>query len=189
MPVGAGGISLLVGQVRYGGAATQDRFAATLMAAIEDGIVADAVIAGSGREATALWQLRKACTEWCFAQGRLVPHDISLPPMHLPAFCARAAGIVAAIDPGARSHIYGHLGDGNLHNLVQTAEGAAVSEAVNALVVEMGGSVTAEPGMGRGKARWLPLVADAPGIAAMARLKAAFDPRGILNPRRVLGAG
>ena len=91
---------------------------------------------------------------------------------------------VRAVDPGARLIIYGHVADGNLHvNVVPSAEADGRHEdAVFAFVVSLGGSISAEHGIGALKARWLPLIRSASERALFARIRAAFDPAGILNP-------
>jgi FAD/FMN-containing dehydrogenase len=102
------------------------------------------------------------------------------------------AGVVTGADPGARVITYGHVADGNLHvNVVPGAGvaggGAAVADgrhqdAVFSFVASLGGSISAEHGIGALKARWLPLVRSDAERALFARIRSAFDPAGILNP-------
>ncbi|WP_343504238.1 FAD-binding oxidoreductase [Alloyangia pacifica] len=150
LPEGAG-LYLLIEMQGPSQALRPEAFETVLMAAFEDGLIADVVLAQSGREASALWHLRELCTEFSFSLGRLRPHDLSLPLAALPSFVERADARVRELDPEAQVLIYGHLGDGNLHYLVRTEQGEAVSAAVNALAAEMGGSITAEHGVGLDK--------------------------------------
>ncbi|MEQ3624775.1 MAG: FAD-binding oxidoreductase [Celeribacter sp.] len=180
------GLYLLIEMQGSARALREDAFEEALMAACEDGMLDDVVVAQSGREATALWHLRELCTEYSFSLGRLQPHDLSLPLSELSGFVARAETLVAEVDPTAQVLIYGHLGDGNLHYLVRTDQGPAVSEAVCTLAAQLGGSITAEHGVGLDKRAYLPLVRGAAERAAACRVIAALNPGGRLNAGRVL---
>jgi FAD/FMN-containing dehydrogenase len=115
-----------------------------------------------------------------------VPHklDVGVPLAALEAFLVRVREVVEEAAPGARAILFGHLGDGNVHVNVLGAppEDPAVDEAVLRLVAELGGTISAEHGIGVAKARWLPLVRGEADLAAMAALKRALDPAGLLNP-------
>ncbi|MGI3165400.1 FAD-binding oxidoreductase [Pseudooceanicola sp. 200-1SW] len=164
-----------------------DAFEAALIEAYEAGLCRDVVVSQSAREHDRFWALREACVEYTFSLGQLVPHDLSLPARALPAFLTEARARLSAIDPEARPYIYGHLGDGNLHYIVKTQARAEVSAALNGLAARMGGSITAEHGVGQDKAPYLSLVRSAEERQLMTRLKAALDPTGVLNPGRLLG--
>lgn len=131
-----------------------------------------------------LWQLRERHTEAVNAEG--VPHklDVSVPAARYAELIERAPVAVAAVDPAARTICYGHVGDGNVHvNVLGPAPGdERVDDAVLELVLQLGGSVSAEHGIGRAKVAWLERDRGASTVAAMRAIKAAWDPAGILNP-------
>jgi FAD/FMN-containing dehydrogenase len=146
-----------------------------------DAIVADDT---AGRER--LWRLREGHAEAINAAG--VPHklDVGVPLVALEEFLARVPEVVDRVAPGARTILFGHLGDGNVHVNVLGARDEAADEAVLQLVAELGGTISAEHGVGVAKARWLDLTRDPAEIAAMRAVKAALDPAGLLNPGAVL---
>ncbi|MGH2383053.1 MAG: FAD-binding oxidoreductase [Candidatus Limnocylindria bacterium] len=131
-----------------------------------------------------LWQLRERHTEVMNAEG--VPHklDVSVPADRYAELVERASVVVAAVDAEARTIVYGHVGDGNLHvNILgPSADDDATDAAVLELVIELGGSVSAEHGIGVAKVRWLVRDRGEDAVAAMRAIKAAWDPAGILNP-------
>ena len=131
-----------------------------------------------------LWALRERHTEAVNAEG--VPHklDVSVPLARYAELVERAAGVVAAADPTARTITYGHVGDGNVHvNILGPApEDESVDDAVLGLVLELGGSVSAEHGIGTAKVGWLVRDRGEATVAAMRAIKEAWDPSGILNP-------
>ena len=141
------------------------------------------VAAGDTRGVRRLWDHRDRITEAIATRG--VPHklDVTLPLVCLAAFVER-------VHEGLRDHrlgalyLFGHLGDGNLHVNVlgPAADDTGCDEAVLALVAELGGSISAEHGIGRAKKRWLHLARSSAEIEVFTRLKRAFDPAGILNP-------
>ena len=140
-----------------------------------------------GRER--LWALRERHTEAVSAEG--VPHklDVSVPLSRYAELVARAPEVAAAAHSGARTIVYGHVGDGNLHVNVlgPDPDDDAVDDAVLTLVVELGGSVSAEHGIGVAKVDWLVRDRGADTVAAMRALKAAWDPAGIMNPGVLFG--
>jgi FAD/FMN-containing dehydrogenase len=131
-----------------------------------------------------LWQLRERLTEVVNAEG--VPHklDVSVPAARFAALVERAPSVATAVHPGATTVCYGHVGDGNVHvNVLGPApDDHGVDDAVLELVLELGGSVSAEHGIGRAKVAWLERDRGAEAVAAMRALKAAWDPHGLLNP-------
>ncbi|HXQ31149.1 MAG TPA: FAD-binding oxidoreductase [Steroidobacteraceae bacterium] len=161
----------------------------------------DAVVAKSGAQRDALWFLREHIPEAQTREGASIKHDVALPVARLADFVAAAERRVAALAPGARIVGYGHVGDGNLHfNLSpppgvarDSAEQAAfltlapaVNRAIHDLVAELGGSFTAEHGIGRLKVAELERYEDPAALAVMRSIKAALDPHGIMNPGKVL---
>jgi FAD/FMN-containing dehydrogenase len=156
-----------------------------LAAAAEEAPAAsDVAVAQDAEQRARLWALREGHTEAVNAAG--VPHklDVSLPLGRLAEFEARVRGSVADAAGGARTVLFGHLGDGNLHvNVLGPERGdERADEAVLELVSECGGSISAEHGVGRAKRRWLGLTRSPDEIAAMTALKRALDPQGLLNP-------
>lgn len=159
------------------------------------GLVSDGVIAASESQRAGLWRIRESIPEANRRIGAVSSHDISLPLSEVPAFIPRATQALARID-AFRINCFGHLGDGNLHfNIFPVAgktrqDHAAQTDAVNAcvhdIVDDMGGSVSAEHGVGRLKVDDLEHYGDPAKLAAMRAIKAALDPQGILNPGAVL---
>ncbi|HUH17484.1 MAG TPA: FAD-binding oxidoreductase [Methylomirabilota bacterium] len=131
-----------------------------------------------------LWQLRERHTEAMNAEG--IPHklDVSVPLARYAELVERASVTVEAVAPDARTIVYGHVGDGNLHvNVLGPApEDAAADDAVLELVLELGGSVSAEHGIGVAKVDWLVRDRGEAAVAAMRAIKDAWDPAGVLNP-------
>jgi FAD/FMN-containing dehydrogenase len=150
----------------------------------EDDVAVGADAAGRAR----LWHLREGHTEAINALGGEIgaPHklDVTLPASHLAEFTARVRDEVAAIEPRARTFLFGHLGDGNIHvNVVGLApDDERVDDAVLRLVVDLGGSISAEHGIGTAKARWLALDRSPAELDAFAAIRDALDPAGVLNP-------
>ena len=162
----------------------------------EAGLVGDGVLAASTAQADALWKLRESMSDAQRPEGASIKHDVSVPVAAIPAFIAEAWRAVTAIAPGARLVCFGHMGDGNLHyNISQPAGGEAdaflalyrrMNDAVHAVVRAFGGSISAEHGIGRMKRDELIATAPPVAIALMRKVKAAFDPAGIMNPNKVI---
>lgn len=170
--------------------ADEELFGQVLEAAMDSGLILDAVVSQSDRELHALWSLREDCSRFIFTmEPQPLGLDIALPVTGVAGFVRSAAALVEGIDPGARPHVFGHLGDGNLHYLVETSKQQEIKAALLALVAEAGGSISAEHGIGLLKKDALALTRDPQQIAAMRRLKAAFDPNNILNPGRIFDRG
>jgi FAD/FMN-containing dehydrogenase len=167
-----------------------ERFASVLERAVEDGLVADAVIAKSQSERAALWGLRDDVLQTA-RWGLPYVFDVSLPVSDMSRYVDGVRADLRARWPDARAFVFGHMGDGNLH-LVISPQGlpadarAALERAVYAPLEAVGGSISAEHGIGLEKKPWLPVSRSAAEIALMRTLKQALDPKGILNPGRVI---
>jgi FAD/FMN-containing dehydrogenase len=148
----------------------------------------DAVIADGETRRAELWRYRDGITESINRAG--IPHkmDVTLPLPALADFCADVLSLVERVQPGARTFLFGHVGDGNIHvNVVgPDPDDDAVDLAVFALVAERGGSISAEHGIGTAKKASLHLSRSVEEIAAMRAIKRALDPKGILNPNVLL---
>jgi D-lactate dehydrogenase (cytochrome) len=176
--------------------ALQDVLEGFLGAAIEEGELADAVIAGSIEQQRALWRIRESIPEAQKRAGGSIKHDVSVPVSSIPLFIRRATAAAEAALPGVRVVGYGHLGDGNLHfNLTQPhgadkqtflAEWHRMNKVILDIVVDMGGSISAEHGIGKLKKDELAQYKPALDLDLMKRIKSAFDPKGIMNPGTVL---
>ena len=150
--------------------------------------VDDAIVATDSAERTRLWRFREAHAEAISAVG--IPHklDVGVPLDRLAEFARRVVEEVERAAPGARAIVFGHLGDGNVHvNVLGPEPGDhAVDEAVLRLAADCGGTISAEHGVGVAKARWLELTRPPGELRAMAAIKQALDPDGLLNPGAVL---
>jgi FAD/FMN-containing dehydrogenase len=158
---------------------------ALLDALVALGVDEDAVaVATDGAARERLWQLRERHTEAINAEG--VPHklDVSVPAARYAELVERAPRAVAAVDASARTIVYGHVGDGNVHVNVlgAAADDESVDDAVLRLVLELGGSVSAEHGIGVAKVDWLVRDRGVAAVEAMRAIKDAWDPSGTLNP-------
>src|ERR1700722_11988499 len=164
--------------------------------AAADGIVKDALIATSIAQALAMWKLRESVPEAQRHHGASLKHDISVPVSSVPKLIEEGSALVRLLVPEGEVGGYGHLGDGNLHFHVsqrpgsdKTAflqRGGALEHAVFDLVDSLGGSISAEHGIGRLKAAEFARRADPVELAVMRDLKRALDPKGILNPGKIL---
>jgi FAD/FMN-containing dehydrogenase len=167
-----------------------------LMAALEAEIVADAVLASSLAQSADFWRLREMLSEVQLHEGGSIKNDISVPVAALPEFLNRAIEAVGKVVPGCRPVPFGHFGDGNIHFNISQPEGADkaaflarwedVTAAVNEIVLDLDGSISAEHGIGRMKRDTLAKIKSPVEIAMMRQIKQALDPRGILNPGKVL---
>lgn len=145
--------------------------------------VLDAAVAADRPGRADLWAYRERVLEAIDAAGAPIKLDVSLPATALADFVADLRATLSAADPHCRPVVFGHVGDGNLHvNVLDTTAAESVADAVLRRVVEAGGSISAEHGIGVMKTRWLPATRDAADIAAMRAIKHALDPRGVLNP-------
>ncbi|MFL5066181.1 MAG: FAD-binding oxidoreductase [Xanthobacteraceae bacterium] len=160
------------------------------------GLIADATVADSLEQAKVFWRVRELFGEVQRHLGGSIKHDVSVPVAAVPAFIAEANAAVTELIPGARPLPFGHLGDGNIHYNVNQPEGADkavflarwddVNAVVFAVVAKFGGSISAEHGVGIMKRDLLPRVKDPVALDLMRTLKRTLDPKGILNPGKVL---
>jgi FAD/FMN-containing dehydrogenase len=169
---------------------------AILARGMEDRVVEDAVIAANLSQRGGFWKLRDEMSAAQKPEGGSIKHDISVPVAAVPDFIADANAAVVKLMPGARPVPFGHLGDGNIHYNVSQPIGAdtadfmarwhEVNAVVFAIVLRMGGSISAEHGIGVLKRDELPEVKDKVAIELMRGIKAMLDPLGIMNPGKVL---
>ncbi len=168
-----------------------------LESAIESGKCADAALATSEAQANAFWKLRDSISEAERAHGPAMQHDISVPVEDMPRFIRDASVAVERAFPGVSVNAYGHLGDGNVHFHVRAPEGIedpnwrattgkAASRLVYDLVTAAGGSISAEHGIGQMKRDELGRLASPARLAALRAIKAALDPKGIMNPGKLV---
>lgn len=157
----------------------------TVMQALEAGLIEDAVLAHSERDCQRLWALREGCSHHLFALPATTSLDLSLPIAAIPAFLSAAE---AALPAGIAARVFGHLGDGNLHYVLLASVDDQVLRPLFTLLARHGGVISAEHGIGLDKVGYLPLSRSADELAAMTRLKTAFDPQFLLNAGRVIPA-
>ena len=153
----------------------------------ERGLVMDVALAASQAQSAALWQIRESIPE---AQFKNVKHDVSVPVSLVPEFIARTGAALAAGFPGVTVYCFGHAGDGNLHYNVGDAALVARGNEVNRIVYDavaaLGGSISAEHGLGQLKREEIRQHKSALEMELMQRVKQAFDPEGLMNPGKVL---
>ncbi len=158
--------------------------------------VGDAVIATSGPQAAALWALRESVPEAQKHAGGSIKHDVSVPVSRVAELVTRGCDLVEAALPGVRPCPFGHVGDGNIHfNLTQPegmdraaflARWEEMNRIVHDLVVDLGGSISAEHGIGRLKREELAHYAPPAVLGMMRQVKRALDPHNIMNPGKIL---
>ncbi len=167
-----------------GVAGTRADILASLSSALDHDSVLDSAVGDDPGTAERLWVYRDGLTEALNAAG--VPHklDVTVAVRRLPAFVADVRDVVAGVAPGARTVLFGHAGDGNVHvNVLGPASGDfGADHAVLRLVAEYGGSVSAEHGIGVAKRDDLGLSRSSADVAAMRAIRRALDPEGLLNP-------
>jgi FAD/FMN-containing dehydrogenase len=162
----------------------------------EAGLVEDAVIASSVAQQKALWHMRESMSDAQKPEGGSIKHDVSVPVSKIPTFMAQAETAVLAAMPGARICAFGHLGDGNIHYNISQPLGAdkqafldrwrEINAIVHAIVLDVGGSISAEHGIGQLKRDELAHIRSPIEMDLMYRIKKAFDPAGIMNPGKVV---
>jgi FAD/FMN-containing dehydrogenase len=163
---------------------------------VQAGLVLDAVFAQSGAQRDDLWRIRENIPEAQKREGASIKHDISVTTPDLPAFIMEATAAILKVMPTARVVSYGHMGDGNLHfNASEPLQGdrvafeaakADINQAVHQLVARYRGSISAEHGIGRLKREELTHYKSAEELALMRSIKRAIDPKGIMNPGKVI---
>lgn len=169
---------------------------AVLGQAMEDGLVQDAAIAASTAQAAALWALREDMSDAQRPEGASLKHDVSIPVPRLADFVAAAFKAVEGREPAARIVCFGHLGDGNLHfNISQPvglqasdflARTAEFAQLVHDIVHAHDGSISAEHGLGRLKVEEITRYHDQVELDLKRRIKTALDPKGLMNPGKVV---
>jgi FAD/FMN-containing dehydrogenase len=178
------------------GARLREAIEQVLEAAMEDGIVTDAVIAESEAQRGNLWKLREEHAEAQKREGASVKNDVSVPVSKVPELLARAAIAAQLLMPGMRMVPFGHMGDGNIHlNFEQPpdmdgaaflAQDHAIMDMVGAIVQDLDGSFSAEHGVGKLKPYMMPDWRGGAELDTMRRIKDALDPLGLMNPGKVL---
>jgi FAD/FMN-containing dehydrogenase len=177
--------------------AARARFQALLETALERGLVFDAAVAESIAQSRALWHLRESIPLAQAEEGPNIKHDIALPVSAIADFVAHTDAALTRAFPGARLVNFGHLGDGNLHYNLQAPDTvppqdflARHEHAVNTIVYDAvtarGGSISAEHGIGALKRDELAVRKGAVALGMMRAIKLALDPKGTLNPGRVI---
>ncbi len=175
----------------------QTVFESLLEAALHEGCISDAVVAASLEQSAAMWRLREGIPLAQAEEGLNIKHDIALPVSRMATFVHETDAALSTGWPGIRIVNFGHLGDGNLHYNVQAPLGVSAADfladhegAVNAVVYEAvqthGGSISAEHGIGMLKREVLAQTQSPVARQLMHAIKAALDPRGTMNPGRVL---
>ena len=163
---------------------------------LASGLARDAVLAASEAQAEAFWKIRDSISEAERAEGPTLAHDISVAVEQMPDFMVEAANRVEHAFPGVLASGFGHLGDGNVHFHVRGGsragadwydnEGSAISQLVYDLVTAADGSISAEHGIGQMKLAEFERLAPPGRIAALRHIKDALDPRGIMNPGKLV---
>ncbi|MET0185793.1 MAG: FAD-binding oxidoreductase [Achromobacter sp.] len=164
--------------------------------ALEDGLCVDAAVSASLAQLQTLWKLREEISEAQRADGPHLKHDISLPIEHIPAFMVSAEARIRAVEPGVRPFIFGHFGDGNLHYNLSRPEGVPTDWAAKAgyaltaevldEVMKYGGSISAEHGIGQLKLQDFKRLKNPLEQRMMHDIKRLLDPKGIMNPGKLL---
>lgn len=167
-----------------------------LGSAIDDGLVLDATLAESESQRAALWALRENMSEAQKLEGASIKHDVSVPVSSVPAFLQQATDAVIAAMPGVRPVPFGHIGDGNIHfNLSQPLsmdpqafldQWQAMNGIVHGIVASLGGSISAEHGIGTLKRDEIKIYKSDVELGVMRAIKQALDPKGIMNPGKLL---
>jgi FAD/FMN-containing dehydrogenase len=160
--------------------------------------VQDALIAASGAQSARLWKMRESLVEAQQAAGGSIAHDVSVPVSRIPEFMDRADAAVKAALPGVRLCCFGHVGDGNMHyNPIKPVEWdrarfreqrPRINRIVHDIIADLSGSISAEHGVGRSRLVELEHYKTGIELGMMRSLKAALDPRGIMNPGKILRA-
>jgi len=180
----------------YEASTTRAMMEAALASASDAGLVVDAVLAENVSQAQALWALRENLSDVQKLEGGSIKHDVSVPISSIAEFIARVSAAVTKVLPGIRPVPFGHMGDGNVHfNLSQPigmdtaaylARWNEFNKIVHDIVADMGGSISAEHGLGRMKRGEITRYKSAVEMDLMRAVKCALDPRGIMNPGKLV---
>ncbi|MGE0045508.1 MAG: FAD-binding oxidoreductase [Hyphomonadaceae bacterium] len=162
--------------------------------AVADGVATDAAIAQNETQAKQFWFLREELSAGHRSEGAQINCDISVPVSRIPQFLREAGAIAEKLCPGARIVAFGHAGDGNIHYSVVQPQGAdpsafpglQISEAVHDCAAALGGSISAEHGIGVTRRDELPRFKDPAALDLMRALKRTLDPKNVLNPRALI---
>lgn len=168
-----------------------------LASALDAGLIRDAAVAQSDRESEDFWRLRDSISEAERADGPAIQHDVSVPVDLMPTFIADNPARLTQAFPGVRALSFGHLGDGNIHHHIQppsdtdgtawlALHGEAVSRLVYTHVLELGGSISAEHGIGQMKRDILADLDSPARLTALRGVKAGLDPAGLFNPGKLI---
>jgi FAD/FMN-containing dehydrogenase len=167
-----------------------------LAAGLDKGLVLDATIAESVEQGKAFWRIRELFGEVQGKEGGSIKHDISVPVANIPAFIEEGNAAARKLIPDCRPLPFGHVGDGNIHYNISQPVGADkaaflkrwddMNDVIYRIVLKYGGSVSAEHGVGIVKRDYLPKIKDPVAYDLMKTLKRTLDPKGILNPGKVL---
>ncbi|MER6941804.1 FAD-binding oxidoreductase, partial [Nocardioides sp. NPDC000441] len=172
-----------------------ERLESALAAAAEEGLLLDAVVAGSPAQRASLWALREGVSEAQKSEGATLKHDVTLPITALSRFVAEVGPLLLEALPGLRLVTYGHIGDGNLHYNISApvgddaalrARASALTRIVYDAVAALGGSISAEHGIGTLKRDAAAAYKTGVEVDLMRAVKQAIDPDGVMNPRKVL---
>ncbi len=154
------------------------------------------MLAASEAQAQALWALRENISEAQRIEGISIKHDIAVPVSSIPVFLERADKALRQGFPDVRIVAFGHVGDGNLHhnlskpvatdNAIFIAQTVTINRIVHDIVAELGGSISAEHGLGQLKREEIKRYKSAVELALMRSIKQALDPRGLMNPGKLL---
>jgi FAD/FMN-containing dehydrogenase len=166
----------------------QTQFESLLEAALEQGVISDAAVAQNASQSKGMWHLRESIPLAQSQEGLNIKHDIALPASAIPAFVQEADAAVLRLIPVAQLINFGHMGDGNLHYNVQASldHEAEVNAAVYDIVGRLGGSFSAEHGIGRLKREELAARKSSVALGMMRAIKCALDPQNLLNPERLI---
>jgi len=167
------------------------RFEAILAGYLEEGLLLDAVVARSEAQRRAMWARREAAAEVAATRAPRITNDTAVEVDRIGEFLARADAALKVVDPGADRSIVAHLGDGNVHYTIwpsttDLAEHDRIVEAIEDIVLDMRGSFSAEHGIGIAKLNSMRRRKSPVALDAMRAIKAALDPKGIMNPGKLI---
>lgn len=170
-----------------------------LAQAFEDALVPDAALAQNAQQAAGFWRLREGIVEGQLYEGGSIKNDVSVAVSRVPEFIATASAEVERLCPGIRPVAFGHVGDGNVHFNLSQPDGAGrdaflarwdeIAHAVHDVAARMGGSISAEHGLGRMKVQEAERLKPAVELAMMRAVKRCFDPHNLMNPGKLVDPG